>query len=1251
MRRPLLFIVLFALSQALVANTYQDALTALNTNKTEDALRLFRQSLTSKENVKNAKLGEMFTLWCLGRDGEAFKSFSEFYTEKVDPNPYPTIYALWSMPFGFASSSNMADIKVDFLEKLIADPKTPGTLKAMAHHTLGLNDQSIQKFKDANKEFNQIGSIDNWQLLGEFDNIVGSGFDKDFGALAHPEADHVFKNKANADVRWFTPPASKSDKWYYFDYYFIADNSIMYAQSFVQSETDQEVVLRSGCSGSLKIWVNDALIVNESKERNCDMDIYNQKIKLNKGYNRILVQIGESEVGRANFLIRLTDEDGNPVNGITATDQLQAYKKAAGYTSQPFKLFAETYFENEIAKQPNDFFTRLLYAETLMRNDKTYEARKSFKLLKDQEPKSTMISHRMIEAYSRDNNQTDLTKEQEFVKKNDPTSILSHQLNINSFIQKEDYDGYERELNKLTERYGTSSYTEPLKLSLLAYRKDITGLYKMAEELYEKYPESYVYMNLQYAIVMEKTKNLGKGNQLLESFLKKHYNAEAELKLISNLFKLGESSKAISLYNKRLENFPYAVGYFSQLSDIYFSLQQYKNALDYVETTLKFAPYIGKYHNDKAQILEAMNKKDEAATCYTNAIKYSPTDYESRKLLRKLNGKKELFENFSQEDIYELFKKSPEASTYPNDNCVVLLNDEQEVIYPEGASEKKVRLAVKVFNQSGVDNWKQYQVYYNSYTQRIILDKAEVLKKDGSKLQAENDNNTFVFTNLEPGDAIYISYKIQNYTAGRLAQHFWGQFNFQYSVPSLINRYRLLVPEEKKFKYEVMNGNVTFKQETFENYKLYSWEALDQKAIKNEPFNLNLCDIAPTLDFSSIPDWNYVSTWYSDLSSNKAKQDFELKEAVENLFKSSTAKTPLEKAQKIHDFIVSTISYSNVPFLHGPLVPQTASRTLATKQGDCKDVATLFVAMCKEVKLDASLVLVDSKSNGKKNLNLPSTNFDHCIAKFNDGTKSYFVELTDPYLSFNALPASNINANCLLIPGKEENVKIEGLTPLINPQTIRPGVKRITAITFDNKDMNVNRTNIRFGSEASITRAANIDLSKEDQEKSLSESISSDFTTPVKITASNFGDLTKLTDTVVTSYAYNVKKALTDIAGLKIFSMPWGDKFDNVNFTTLETREYPFSFWELQRTEVEYEQITVTLPTGSVLVEMPKDVQLSCPVGEYSIKYEKGKLPNEFVATRTFKRTKDVLDASDYQKFKQFFSELAESDVLKIAIK
>ena len=34
----------------------------------------------------------------------------------------------------------------------------------------------------------------------------------------------------------------------------------MYAQTFVNSPIAQEVYLRAGTSGSLKVWVNDALV-------------------------------------------------------------------------------------------------------------------------------------------------------------------------------------------------------------------------------------------------------------------------------------------------------------------------------------------------------------------------------------------------------------------------------------------------------------------------------------------------------------------------------------------------------------------------------------------------------------------------------------------------------------------------------------------------------------------------------------------------------------------------------------------------------------------------------------------------------------------------------------------------------------------------------------------------------------------------------------------------------------------------------
>jgi transglutaminase-like putative cysteine protease len=118
-----------------------------------------------------------------------------------------------------------------------------------------------------------------------------------------------------------------------------------------------------------------------------------------------------------------------------------------------------------------------------------------------------------------------------------------------------------------------------------------------------------------------------------------------------------------------------------------------------------------------------------------------------------------------------------------------------------------------------------------------------------------------------------------------------------------------------------------------------------------------LVDVAPTLSLSSIPDWKFMSNWYSDLSSSKAKQDFEVKEVVAELLKDKSNLTDLEKAKLIYNYIASNIAYSNVPFMHGAIIPQKAARTLATKLGDCKDVSTLYVAMCKEAGFQSLYII------------------------------------------------------------------------------------------------------------------------------------------------------------------------------------------------------------------------------------------------------------------------------------------------------
>src|SRR5205823_14600506 len=131
--------------------------------------------------------------------------------------------------------------------------------------------------------------------------------------------------KVGAHVKWLEMKGNRMDKWIDLQYHFFADNSIIFAQTFVNSPVEQQVQLRIGTSGSLKAWVNDILVYTEPKERNNDLDTYNSRVKLNKGYNRILLQIGSSEINRSNFLVRITDDNGAPIQGLMALAKKQEY--------------------------------------------------------------------------------------------------------------------------------------------------------------------------------------------------------------------------------------------------------------------------------------------------------------------------------------------------------------------------------------------------------------------------------------------------------------------------------------------------------------------------------------------------------------------------------------------------------------------------------------------------------------------------------------------------------------------------------------------------------------------------------------------------------------------------------------------------------------------------------------------------------------------------------------------------------------
>jgi len=1236
------FTFLFSItSNASTSDNYNKGWAEFSNNNRDEARKYFNLAKEDPAVKANAFLSLSLLNWSEGKLDDAHNSFRSFYERSSDPYPY--FYAFFTSPFMYNGRGILESNKLNFLEKIVEDPDMNGTLRAMVCGALAGHYQASNNSKKAQLYYSRIGAVSNWQVLGSFDNISGSGFSKDWGVVAKPKAGEVFKDKVDADVTWFTPAYSRTDRWFDFTYYFALQNTILYAQSFVNSPSDREAFVRVGTSGSLKIWVNDEQVASIPEERNCDMDIYIYKIKLNAGFNRILLQLGQSEINNSNFLLRLTDEKGNPINDLTDSAGYQDYKKpTSGQVYSPLPLFAEEYLEKEIKNNPSDYINYFALAETYLRNDKAQEGIHILKILGDMAPKSSMVHFRLGEAYLRDRNQTNYTREMENIKLNDPESFTALKQLFSEAIEMEKFSEAENICSKVKSLYGESKTTENWDIQLAFHQKRSEDAIVLSRKYYEKYPHDYEYMSLNYIIEDNILKNNKAATAIVENYCKKYFDSRAMGTLSEMYLKQGNTAKGLKVLEDRIDKMPYAVGHLLNYAKLLQSMQRYNEALQVTDRINKLAPYLTGTYNLRGYIYKEMQNKEKAVENFKKSVYYAPTSFDSRNQLRLLENKKEVFDLFPKYNLDSLIAAAPSPKDYPEDNSLIILHDNQLVYYPEGATESHCEIAIKIFNQSGIEAWKEYGIGQTG-SQRLFLDKAEVIKANGQKVKAETDNSGYVvFTNLEVGDVLHLDYRLQEYTTGKLAKHFSDQFVFQYDIPSMINRYCILAPRDKDFKYIVSNGNVEPVIKDVEDMKLYQWVSESSAAVKVEPYMSPFIDVVPTLTFSSLPDWKFVSDWYRDITTNKIKFDYIFEETYSNILQGNENASALEKAKLFYEYILQNITYSNVSFMQSNFIPQKASRTISTRLGDCKDVSTLFVTFCRKAGIKANLVLLANRENGQNLLPLPMINFNHCIAQLEADGKTYYLELTDNKLPFGAALEADLQSWILPIPYDNEP-SVDKILAMDMPFRDLNVVSRTQDISFSGNDMHIKAGSARQGSYASYMRHYYADLGEVEQLKQISQGVASDFNTPTKVTNLTFINLNNLKDTLYNGYDVEVKNALQEVAGMKIFKLPWSDGITSLEEVSLNTREYPFELWEYFSADYREEQINIILPEGKKFLEIPKDVKLECANASYELTFDTN-IKGRVIVYRKFTRKTENVDPGQYEEFKNFLYSVSEND-------
>lgn len=1169
---------------------------------------------------------------------ESWNTFKK--AAEIEPDFYPYVYSFLYTQSFYGKELVNPEI-VDMLKKLTEKPDKNGILRAMADERLGKYYISKGDFAQSEKYFSDINSIDQWMLIGPFENISASGYDKVYPPETEFAPEKTYPGRNEIPAKWFKLPMARRDRWVDFTRFYAQRNSVFYGNTFVYSPKKQTVQIRIGTSGFLRAFRNDQLIIDVFEERNNDLDNYIVEVELQEGWNRLLLKCGYAEISACNFLARITDAQGNKIEGIRYSPEKQAYSKTNSPAVKEIGNFAEEFFRNKIKSSPEVPENYLLLAETYLRNDKAVEAELILKDAIKLFPDCMLFYHKIAEAYQRGkkNDEVETTYEKVFSADKNIPEVLQYKGAI--YVKNEEYDKAEEILNILNKIAPMSQHSFEVAFGIAGQKKQVDRIFELNRLARENFPYEYQYAYLDAIIKYQQSKRNEDAIKLFQDFLKGNYNDNALYTLAQYYLQASDVANWEKCMDALIEYEPASPGFYFNKATIYFSMQQYDKAEKEMNRALALCGNSAQYWNKLGEICRMKGDKGRAVEMYNNGLKYDPTDYEAREIIRELQGKKSLYKQFEQADIKSLVQNAPSHEAYPSDDAILLLDDMKRLVYKKGASESTEEILIKLFNKKGIDNFKEYNIGYNS-NQQLIIEKAVVIKKDGSEVNADIEDNQIVFKSLEENDCIYIKHRLKNVYAGVLSKYYWDSFNFNGFYPIKNISYRLFLEDESGFKYNTQNMSAKPRINKTEDGTFYTWTLKDEPAIEAEYGMPELNDIGEVLSISNMPDWKVLVDWYSDITKNKVRSNYEIKEQVARLFDGRTGLTDEEKIRTIYDFITENIRYSSVSFRQSDLIPQRARDVLASRIGDCKDMATLCKAMLNEAGISSHYVLLNTIDNGRNGDVLPSLLFNHCILAVETKNGEKFIDLTANNVPVNSLPALDIDAFYLII---KSGVTAPARIPKNSSQkniSLRQSVVNIKPDGILSIKSLVKKT----GLLAAAYRDQYRYIDSTEGKKNITETVSKRFPN-FKFVDFSCNNLNNFESPVEYSFAFEVPNFINETGSFTILKMPWTDVMEPDYGFSYENRQFPYNRYSAL--DSLSEEMDIVLPGEYEPLEPNQSVSHSSSFADYtiSITFENGVIH----AKKSFVFKEPVITTEDYSKCKDFYNKVLKEDQRQILLK
>jgi tetratricopeptide (TPR) repeat protein len=734
-----------------------------------------------------------------------------------------------------------------------------------------------------------------------------------------------------------------------------------------------------------------------------------------------------------------------------------------------------------------------------------------------------------------------------------------------------------------------------------------------------------------------------KAENLIRKYLEhERTNAGLYKVLASMAIKQGLISRACDLIKEALEYSPCEADLYYYLADMYYSAKKFDKARESVDKCCAIMPADPNALNLRGNILISLNEKEKAQSAFMEVIRFTSDDFNAWENLRTLQGRPGL-ESLAPLPSADSLIKATAGWQYRNHEDGAVLSSIHDVFYyPSRCSRERTFMAVCLPTQKAIDLWKEKTISYNGYFQTLNIQRALSYTAKGSQVQADIMDNKVVFKSLQPGDCIVLEWSIKNNFMGEMAKQVFGEENFQLPYPVFDSWLRLITPASDTVPYRVYGDSLAVASSQRGDYRV---TAFNRKAYKNMldetfmatdwPENRKVC-------YSTFLNWGDIIAWYDDLTRHKHDNTLELKALADSLF--APCATPLEKVRRMHEYMTGNIRYSSVSFRQSDWIPQNAHDVLATKIGDCKDMASLGKSLLTYAGVPAFLVLVNTGMRHYTAHTAIGPDFNHCILCYVLDGKDYFVDLTDNNLPLNTLPKDDQGAMALVIRPGEKNTL---LLPFDNAAR-RVKRRTITQILDGKGLLTEHAVNLRTGVFAGQYREIFRFLSEEKKQATMRQILARFYP---DMTLSNFQidtTLNSVGDSLGYRYEYAAKNAVSFSGSTAVFTLHVPDQVEPDEYPVEEKRNFPVDLhaadYDVCSQETNGE---LSIPETWRPISLPQKVSVNSPFGSYHFEFDqKGK--KIFYHRKAVFNISKQIPAQDYERLKTFLNAVSKSDAVQL---